>query len=275
VAGAAIHLRGNILLVGAGKMGGALIEGWIAHGLSPSAIAVIDPSPPPEMRKFLSEQRIERAPKPGRFVADAIVLAVKPQMATKVVPGIAGFMRPKTVVISIMAGRKISSIGEDLPASSAIVRAMPNTAASVGHGITVAIANKHVDAAGKAWATELLGAVGKVEWIKDERLIDAVTAVSGSGPAYVFLLTETLAKAGTDAGLPKDLAMKLARETVSGAGELLRRSGLDAAKLRANVTSPGGTTAAALEVLTAKNGLEPLMKKAVVAATRRSRNLAG
>ncbi len=272
---ASISLEGNILLVGAGKMGGALLEGWLTHGLSPVSVAVLDPSPPPEMATFLKEQKIECAPKPGEFLADAIVIAVKPQMADAVVPKLAPFLRPKTVVVSIMAGRTIASLEKHLPAGSAVVRGMPNTPASVGHGITVAVGNKHVDRGGKACATDLLGAVGKVEWIEDERMIDAVTAVSGSGPAYVFLLAEALEKAGIEAGLPAALAAKLARETVSGSGELLRRSNLDPAKLRENVTSPGGTTAAALEVLMGKDGLEQLMKRAVAAATKRSRELAG
>ena len=151
---------------------------------------------------------------------------------------------------------------------------MPNTPASIGRGITVAVANKRVDAAKKSLANDLLAAVGAVEWVADESLIDAVTAVSGSGPAYVFLLAESLAKAGVAAGLPSDLAMKLARETVAGAGELLHRSPQDAAKLRENVTSPGGTTAAALEILMGKEGLDPLLAKAIAAAAKRSRDLA-
>jgi len=268
-------LQGKILLVGAGKMGGALLEGWLAHGLSPADAAVIDPSPPSEMATFLKEQKIERAPKPGSFLPDAAVIAVKPQMADEVMPKIAGYLRQKTVVISIMAGRTLASIEKHFPPSSLVVRGMPNTPAAIGHGITVAVANRHVCTSTRLFASELLGAVGKVEWIEDEKLMDAVTAVSGSGPAYVFLLAEALAKAGVEAGLPEALATKLARETVSGSGELLRRSKLDAGKLRENVTSPGGTTAAALEVLMGADGLEPLLKRAVAAAAKRSRDLAG
>jgi pyrroline-5-carboxylate reductase len=151
---------------------------------------------------------------------------------------------------------------------------MPNTPAAIGRGITVAVANKRVDAAKKTLANDLLAAVGAVEWVENENLIDAVTAVSGSGPAYVFLLVESLAKAGVAAGLPAALAMRLARETVAGAGELLHRSRLDAAKLRENVTSPGGTTAAALDILMGKEGLDPLLAKAIAAAAKRSRDLA-
>jgi pyrroline-5-carboxylate reductase len=268
-------LQGKILLVGAGKMGGAVLEGWLTHGLSPADVAVIDPSPPPEMATFLKEQKIERAPKPGSFLPDAVVLAVKPQVAEQAVPKVTEFLRPKAVVISIMAGRTLASIEKHLPPASLVVRGMPNTPASIGQGITVAVANQNVCAATKVFASELLGAVGSVEWVEDEKLMHAVTAVSGSGPAYVFLLAEALAKAGAAAGLPADLAMKLARDTVSGSGELLRRSPLDPAMLRQNVTSPGGTTAAALEVLMSKEGLEPLMKWAVEAAAQRSRDLAG
>lgn len=272
---AAASLQGKILLVGAGKMGGALLEGWLTHGLSPAGVAVIDPSPPAEMATFLKEQKIERMPKPGTFLPDAAVIAVKPQAADEVVPKVAAYLRPRTLVISIMAGRTLESIEKHLPPASLVVRGMPNTPASIGRGITVAVRNQYVCAATQLFASELLGAVGKVEWIEDEKLMDAVTAVSGSGPAYIFLLTETLAKAGVAAGLPAELAMTLARETVSGSGELLQRSQPDPAKLRENVTSPGGTTAAALEVLMGKDGLESLMKRAVAAATKRGRDLAG
>jgi pyrroline-5-carboxylate reductase len=152
---------------------------------------------------------------------------------------------------------------------------MPNTPASIGRGITVAVANKRVSDAQRLLAHKLLGAIGTVEWVDDESLLDAVTAVSGSGPAYVFLLAETLARAGSAAGLPGDLATRLARATVAGAGELLHRSQVEPGTLRENVTSAGGTTAAALDVLMGPRGLEPLMKKAVAAATKRSRELAG
>ena len=188
-------------------------------------------------------------------------------------PALAPFVQPKTVMVSIMAGRTIASLEAVFP-SVAIVRGMPNTPASIGRGITVAVANKRVDAGKKKLANDLLSAVGAVEWVKDESLIDAVTAVSGSGPAYVFLLAESLAKAGVAAGLPAELAVKLARETVAGAGELLHLSKLDTAKLRENVTSPGGTTAAALDILMDKDGLDPLLAKAVAAATKRARDLA-
>jgi pyrroline-5-carboxylate reductase len=180
-----------------------------------------------------------------------------------------------TLVVSIMAGRTLAFLEDKLPRGTAIVRAMPNTPAAVGRGITVAVANAHVTRAQRKLASDLLAATGTVEWVDDEGLMDAVTAVSGSGPAYVFLLVETMAKAGVAAGLPPALAAKLARETVAGSGELMHRSTLDAATLRQNVTSPGGTTAAALQVLMGDGGFDPLLTKAIAAATRRGRELAG
>src|SRR5262249_17026953 len=190
---------------------------------APNRIAVRDPSPPPAVAKLIAERKIVRDPDARTFTPDAVVIAVKPQIAAAAVPPLAPFVQPKTVVISIMAGRPSRSLEALLPAA-AIVRAMPNTPAAIGRGITVAVGNKRVDAAKKELAHGLLGAVGQVEWAADETLLDAVTAVSGSGPAYVFLLAETLARAGIAAGLPAELAAKLARETVAGAGELLHRS---------------------------------------------------
>jgi pyrroline-5-carboxylate reductase len=271
----ALSLEGTVLLVGAGKMGGALLQGWLAHGLLPERIAVIDPAPPAEIDRVIRGRKISLNPDPKRMPAPAaVVLAVKPQLAAAVAPSIAPFVKPNTVVISIMAGRALASLEAALPAFAMVVRAMPNLPAAVGRGISVAVPNKRVDAVGRALAGDLLAAVGAVEWVGDEGLLDAVTAVSGSGPAYLFLLAESLAKAGAAAGLPADLAERLARATITGAGELLYRSQLDAATLRRNVTSEGGTTAAALDVLTAADGLDLLMRKAVAAAARRSHELA-
>jgi pyrroline-5-carboxylate reductase len=267
---------GAVLLVGAGKMGGALLESWLARGLPPALISVIEPSPAPEISKLLSAKRIARDPQPPLLPTHAaIVLAVKPQTAPEAMQQIARFAGRDTVVVSIMAGRTLGFLAKHLPKGTAIVRAMPNTPASIGRGITVAVPNAKVKGGARDLADALLAATGPVEWIKNEKWMDAVTAVSGSGPAYVFLLAESLARAGVAAGLPRALAAKLARETVAGAGELLHRSDLEAAKLRENVTSPGGTTAAALKVLMAKSGLDPLLKKAVAAAAKRSRQLAG
>ncbi len=198
---------------------------------------------------------------------------MKPQIAAEALPAIAPMIGKSTVVVSIMAGRTLQSLATALPGSSAIVRAMPNLPASIGRGIAVAVPWR-TDDAQRALADRLLSATGKVAWVDDETLLDAVTAVSGSGPAYVFLLAEALTDAGAAAGLPRALAAELARETVAGAGALLHNSPLEAAALRAAVTSPGGTTAAALDVLMGADGLAPLLKKAVAAAAARSRKLA-
>jgi pyrroline-5-carboxylate reductase len=265
---------GILALAGAGKMGSAMLEGWLALGLDPNNVVVIDPQPSGEMIA-LSNKGIALNPPAGAVSNIAtIVLAVKPQVAENVLPAVAAMAGVDTLVLSIMAGKTLGFLQAGLP-GVAIVRAMPNTPAAIGRGISVAVPNGAVSAEQKARAGALLAASGAVEWISDESLMDAVTAVSGSGPAYIFLLAETLAKAGVAAGLPEALAARLARDTVSGAGEMLHRSSLDPATLRGNVTSPGGTTAAALEVLMAADGLEALMRKAVAAAARRSRELAG
>ncbi len=263
----------NIVLVGAGKMGGALLEGWIGLGVDLAGVTVIEPQPSPQIAALAA--RGLRLNPGASLRADAVVIAVKPQTAPEALAGIGGLVAPGAVVISIMAGRTLAFLADALPAGAAIVRAMPNTPAAIGRGITVAVPNARVTAAQRDLAHRLLAATGAVEWIDDEGLMDAVTAVSGSGPAYVFLLAESLARAGEKAGLPAPLAASLARATVSGAGELLNRSALDVATLRHNVTSPGGTTAAALEVLMARDGLDPVMERAVAAATRRGRDLAG
>jgi pyrroline-5-carboxylate reductase len=268
---------GSLVLVGAGKMGGAMLDGWIARGLNPKKLVVIEPQPGKTV-KALTRRGVKLNPKPGpKAMADAaaIVIAVKPQTAPDAVPPLGLYVGQSTLVLSIMAGRTIGFLEKTLPPGAAIVRAMPNTPAAIGRGISVAVANKKVSARQRKLATDLLAAIGKVEWVGDETQIDAVTALSGSGPAYVFLLAEAMTQAGTAAGLPPDLAAKLARETVAGSGELLHRSALDAATLRQNVTSPGGTTAAALAVLMGPGGFDDLLTKAIVAATRRSRELAG
>jgi pyrroline-5-carboxylate reductase len=267
-------LSGHLLLVGAGKMGSAMLDGWIARGLAPKRIVVIEPQPGKSV-KALTRRGLKLNPKGKAAPATAIVIAVKPQTAPVAVPSLAAHVDKSTLVLSIMAGRTIGFLQKTLPPGSAIVRAMPNTPAAIGRGISVAVANANVSARQRKLATDLLAAIGKVEWVGDEALIDAVTALSGSGPAYVFLLAEAMTKAGIAAGLPADLAARLARETVAGSGELLHRSEFDAATLRQNVTSPGGTTAAALEVLMGPGGFDDLLTKAIAAATRRSRELAG
>ena len=265
------NFSGTLVLVGAGKMGGAMLDGWLALGLAPDKIAILEPTPSPDIAALAARGVRLNAP-----VRDArvIVLAIKPQEAAAVVPTLKS-MLGDTLVVSVMAGKTLGFLQSALTPGTAIVRAMPNTPAAIGRGITVATANAKVTPAQRTLADTLLAAVGAVEWVADESLLDAVTAVSGSGPAYVFLLAESLAHAGAAAGLPADLAARLARATVAGSGELLHRSPLDAATLRQNVTSPGGTTAAALSVLMAADGLDPLLAKAVAAATRRSKELAG
>ena len=265
---------GSLVLLGAGKMGGAMLDGWLARGLSPKKLVVIEPQPGKSV-KALTRRGLKLNPKGTPAAAAAIVIAVKPQTAPAAVPPLAAYVGKSTLVLSIMAGRTISFLEKSLPPGTAIVRAMPNMPAAIGRGISVAVANARVSARQRKQASNLLAAIGKVEWVGDEKLIDAVTALSGSGPAYVFLLAEAMTKAGIAAGLPAELAARLARETVAGSGELLHRSALDAATLRQNVTSPGGTTAAALEVLMGPGGFDELLTKAIAAATRRSRELAG
>jgi pyrroline-5-carboxylate reductase len=233
---------------------------------------VIEPSPSPEVGA-LAAKGVRLNPSPGEaFAIAALVVAVKPQSFHGAGLALKPFTAPSTLAVSIMAGTPIKAL--EAVCGGAVVRAMPNTPAAIGRGITVAVAAKNVSAAQRALADTLLSAIGSVEWVSDERLMDAVTAVSGSGPAYVFLLAEELARAGVAAGLPAELATKLARETVAGSGELLHRSDLAAATLRQNVTSPGGTTAAALEILMGNDGLQQLMMRAIAAATARSKELA-
>ena len=266
---------GTLVLVGAGKMGGAMLDGWLALGLDPAKVAIQEPQPAAGIAAL--KDRGVRINPAAASVGDAsvIVIAVKPQVAAEVVPGLRTLLRPGTVAVSVMAGKTLGFLESALGPGCAIVRSIPNTPAAIGRGITVAVPNGKVTAGQRTLADTLLGSVGTVEWVDDEGLIDAATAVSGSGPAYVFLLAEGLARAGAAAGLPADLAARLARATVAGSGELLHRSPLDAATLRQNVTSPAGTTAAALGVLMAGDGLDPLLAKAVAAATKRSKELAG
>ena len=204
------------------------------------------------------------------------MLAIKPQMLHEAAPSLNPYLGPPTLIISILAGKTSGDLGPRLPAAGAVVRAMPNLPASIGRGATGAAVNERVSQEQRLMADALLASHGIVEWLPSEDLIDAVTAVSGSGPAYVFHLVECLAEAGTAAGLPLDLAQRLARATVTGAGELLFLTDLPPATLRQNVTSPGGTTAAALEVLMRDpDGMRALMREAVAAAKQRAEELAG
>jgi pyrroline-5-carboxylate reductase len=265
-------IKGTIVLAGAGKMGGAMLSGWLARGLDAKRVAVIEPQPSDEIRALATKGiRLNPSAKDIGAVA-ALVIALKPQTFRDAGAALKSFAGSSTLVVSIMAGTTIASI--EAACGGSVVRAMPNTPAAIGRGITVAVAAKNVSVAQRAVADSLLRATGAVEWVDDEGLMDAVTAVSGSGPAYIFLLAEELARAGVEAGLPQDLATKLARETVAGSGELLHRSDAPSATLRQNVTSPGGTTAAALEVLMGPDGMQSLLIRAVAAATRRSKELA-
>ncbi len=268
------NFSGLLVLVGAGKMGGALLEGWLRLGLDPKHVAILEPQPSAEIA-VLARRGLRLNPDPKTLAnAAAIVIALKPQVAAQAIPPLGPLVSGSTVVVSIMAGRTLQFLSGALARPCALVRAMPNTPAAIGRGITVAVP-RNANAAQRDLADRLLAATGAVEWIDDEALMDAVTAVSGSGPAYVFLLAEAIAQAGVAAGLPPPLSATLARETIAGSGELLHRSPLAAAALRENVTSPGGTTAAALTVLMGESGLAALMTKAIAAATARSRELAG
>lgn len=256
-------------------MGAALLEGWLGQGIAASDVCVVEPGGAASAAfagrgvcVVPSDARI-----PGSFSPDVVVFAVKPQAMEAVVPPYARF--GGAAFLSIAAGKTVGYFEARLGGGAAVVRAMPNTPAAVGRGTTVLCANAQAAPGQRAACGRLLEAVGEVAWIDDEALMDAVTAVSGSGPAYVFLLAECLAQAGAEAGLPSDLAARLARATVAGSGELLHRSSEAADVLRQNVTSPGGTTFAALQVLMATDGLQPLLSKAIAAATRRSKELAG
>ncbi len=265
----------KLLLIGAGKMGGAMLEGWLRQGLAPANVTIVDPFPSDRMKALASEGLTIAA---GADVApsDVVILATKPQTLDTAVETLRAAVTPATLLISVIAGKTIANLRERADQARAVVRAMPNTPAAVGRGITGCAASSETTQDQVALATALLQSIGRVEWVRDERLIDAVTALSGSGPAYVFHLVEAMAAAGEKAGLPADLAMRLARATVEGAGELLyREPGTPAAQLRQNVTSPGGTTAAALEHLMAADGLGPLMERAVSAAKRRAGELSG
>ena len=264
----------TLFLVGCGKMGSALLRGWIA-GRAASRFRVVEPAgPPPDLAGALgvswhhAPAELPTAPAP-----DAVVLAVKPQAIDDLLPDYRRWAAPDTLFVSIVAGKTIAGMTRHL-GPAALIRTMPNTPAAIGRGITVACANERVTRAQRQLCDELLAAAGESAWVEDEALLDAVTAVSGSGPAYVFLLIEALAQAAEAAGLPSDLALRLARSTVAGSGELARLSAESPARLRENVTSPGGTTRAALDVLMAGDGLAPLIVRAVAAAAARSRELA-
>lgn len=268
------RMPASLVLAGAGKMGGAMLAGWLEAGLDPRATTIIDPVPARPIVDLCARHGIRlnpAEPEPGAV----LVLAIKPQGLEAAAPGLDRLVGPDTLLVSILAGKTIADLRARLPRARAVVRAMPNLPASIGRGATGACANAEVTPAQRDAADALFAANGTVAWLADEAQIDAVTAVSGSGPAYVFLLVEALADAGIAEGLEPSVAQALARATVSGAGALLEASPEEAAELRRNVTSPGGTTAAALDVLMRPDGLAPLLREAVAAARRRAAELAG
>lgn len=271
------RIAGPLLLVGCGKMGTALLRGWIDHGLGKDDVIVVEPAAEAQQSigAALGVEVVAEADEIGPdFRCRAAVFAVKPQMMAGVLPVYAKRMTGETLVISVAAGTSIERFEDAFGDETPIVRAMPNTPAAIGQGVTALFANPHVSETQRGLAQALMAAVGTVHWIDDEALMHPITAMSGGGPAYVFLLIETLAQAGIASGLPEDLAWPMARTTVIGSGALAAASDEPAAILRRNVTSPGGTTEAALRVLMADDGVQPLFDRAMAAATERSKDLA-
>lgn len=272
-------MQGTILLVGCGKMGGALLHGWFKRGLSPVDTIIVEPAGRDSVTACSDHRALTVLPHmsdvPRDFRPDVILFAVKPQIAEDVIPAYASFTSQHPVFLSVIAGKTTSYFRKHLGEEATVVRAMPNTPAAIGKAISALYAAPNVSEVQRQVCEVLMSAVGEVAWIPEEAQMDAVTAVSGSGPAYVFLLAECLRDAGIEAGLPPDLAAHLARATVAGAGALLGNSDVDPAVLRKNVTSPGGTTEAALNVLMGADGFKPLLARAVAAATKRSKELAG
>ena len=265
---------GTLLLVGCGQMGSAMLRGWLARDVARGYLVVEPAGAHPSLAGMSGISWHDSVDEFGSDLRpDAVVFAVKPQVIHAALPPYRRWSGPGAVFLSIAAGTTIAGIARHL-GEAAIVRAMPNTPAAIGRAITVACPNRHVSPAHRQLCDVLLAAIGESAWVEDEALMDPVTAVSGSGPAYVFLLIEALAAAGEREGLPADLALRLARETIAGAGELARTSSESPARLRENVTSPGGTTRAALDILMADDGLPALFRRAVAAATARSRELA-
>lgn len=262
---------GPLLLVGAGRMGSALLKGWIARGIGP--LTVVEPKPSPQLKALAKTKKITLAAAPPAKKFSACVIAVKPQTLKTEAESLTAVGRSGALMISIAAGTPTKFLSDVWGAKARIIRAMPNTPGAIGHGVTGLFAAKGTNAADRKCAEKLLAALGETLWVKTEDLIDAVTAVSGSGPAYLFLMAEALAEAGLAEGLSKTEAERLARATVSGAGALLAADKSPAAALRQAVTSPGGTTEAALKVLMADDGLSALMKRAIHAARKRAEEM--
>ena len=270
-----------VLVVGAGKMGGAILSAWLEAaddgGLDPAQLRVEDPGPPADMVDFLdkfdikAQAKVELESPPG-----LVMVGVKPQVMEPVIDGLGPRLGPSSLVLSIMAGKRLDDIARGLPEGMAVVRAMPNTPVQVGAGMTVFVGNQFVTDEQRAALNELFASTGGTAWLEDEKLMDAVTGVSGSGPAYIVYLAECLTEAGMAEGLPEELARVLAKNTIYGAGALMVHSETLPSTLRENVTSKGGTTAAALEVLMAdESGIKPVVERAVAAAAARSKALSG
>ena len=266
-------MKNLIVLVGCGKMGSAMLRGWLAEDMLDKEFVVIEPESGhlgwiKDHAKVSLHGSAGEAAEAG-YMATMIVLAVKPQLMEGALVGLDAIADKQTAWLSIAAGITTDWFKKRIGKQKIILRSMPNTPAAIGRGITVLYAGKASDAA-TALATRLLGAMGSVVPLHDEALMDAVTALSGSGPAYVFLLTEVMSEAGIKLGLPADLSNKLAEATVAGAGALVEQSDEPPSQLRVNVTSRGGTTAAALEVLLGEDGLDAVMTRAITAARDRS-----
>jgi pyrroline-5-carboxylate reductase len=271
-----LNLPGALLLVGCGKMGGALLRGWLKQGVDPKQVFVVDLAP--KELDDVAAAGVHILTSPDQLPADLkpaiVLLAVKPQFMDEALGHYKKMAGPKTTFLSIAAGKTVAYFKKMLGENALIVRSMPNTPAAVSRGMTVICRDARVPADILDLCGQLLSAVGEVAWVDDEELLNQVTAVSGGGPAYVFLLIEALAEAGRVNGLPADLAMQLARSTVCGSGELAYQSSESATALRQAVMSPKGTTLEAVNVLMAEDGIQPLMNRAIAAATRRSRELA-
>lgn len=266
----------RLLVFGCGKMGGAILNATLKAGIHPENIRAVDPDK--GIRRELADRGIQSAEEISAFIdfpADILLAAVKPFLIEETIGNLKAFTEKGTILLSIIAGRETSWFQEKLGHQASLVRAMPNTPAAVGRGITALYAGNNMNEAKKHAVDQLMLTCGETLWLKDENLMDAVTAVSGSGPAYVFYLTEALAAAAKNAGLPDDVAEKLARATVCGAAELMYQNHISPETLRKNVTTPNGTTAAALDILmNPSSGFLPLMEKAVAAAQQRSKELA-
>jgi pyrroline-5-carboxylate reductase len=263
----------SILLIGAGRMGSALLKGWLASGIK--SIAVVEPKPSPALLKLAREKKIRLVGAPSQVEGkvSVCIVAIKPQILKGEAPALAAFDKAGALMISIAAGNSVAAMTKAWGKQARIIRAMPNTPGAIGEGITGLYAARGVTSADRKRATALLSALGETLWVAKEGLIDSVTAVSGSGPAYVFLMVEALTEAGVAEGLTRAQAESFARATVAGAGALLKADPAPAAALREAVTSPGGTTAAALSVLMADDGLVALIRRAVRAARKRAEEL--